>query len=216
MEKRYEFIREYLDEESSLAELCREHGISRKTGYKWLERYEERGLGGLEDRRSNALHHPNQTAANLEAIILAVREQHPTWGPKKLLASLQRKEPAENWPARSTIGALLKRKNLTQAQRNKPRVRPSEEPLKHADVPNRVWCLDFKGWFRCKDQSICYPLTMSDAYSRYLLRCQGLQHGDERLVRPVMEAAFREYGLPEEKRFEPIMGHRLRVWGWPD
>lgn len=200
MEKRYEFIRQFRDEECSLAELCREHGISRKTGYKWLERFDECGMGGLGDRSSSPLHSPNQVSPEVEAEILRLRGQHPTWGPKKLLKSLSCHGPEKQWPARSTIGALLQRKGLTHPQKNKARVRPSEEPLKHADAPNRVWCMDFKGWFRCGDKSCCYPLTITDAYSRYLLRCQGLKHGEEPSVRPVIEAAFREYGLPEAIR----------------
>jgi transposase len=132
MGKRYEFIQQFRDEECSLAELCREHGISRKTGCKWLERFEECGLGGLGDRSSSPLHHPNQLSPEVETEILAMRGKHPTWGPKKLLKSLSRHGPEKEWPARSTIGALLQRKGLTHPQKNKARVTAEEQGLSTA------------------------------------------------------------------------------------
>jgi transposase InsO family protein len=131
------------------------------------------------------------------ARVLALRATHPTWGPRKLVAALAAQAPAEAWPAASTVGDLLRRHGLTVPRRRRAHAPPRTQPLAHADGPNRVWCADFKGWFRTGDGAKCTPFTLSDAYSRYLLRCQALgDQTDTTLVRPLFEAAFREFGLP--------------------
>lgn len=200
MEERFRFLEDWRKEEWSFAELCRRYEVSRKTGYKWLERYQEGGLVALSDRPRAPQHHPNQVIVEVEEAVLEARADHPHWGPSKLHAWLARRAPEIVWPAPSTIGELLRRHGLTAPRKRVRKASPSAQPLAHADGPNAVWSADFKGWFRCGDQSRCYPLTISDAASRYLIRCQALSQPDEAHARPLFEAAFREYGLPERMR----------------
>lgn len=198
VEERFRFIQEHQSGDWSVAELCRRYGVSRKTGYKWLERYDQEGLDGLRDQSRAPLHHPNEVLAEVAEAVLDLRRQHPLWGPEKLYARLQRDAPEIVWPAPSTIGELLKRRGMTAPPKRHRRVGPSLNPLSQAEAANQVWCIDFKGWFRCGDGSRCDPLTISDAHSRFLLRCQAVAGMDARSVRDVMEAAFREFGLPFE------------------
>lgn len=200
MEERFRFVDEYKKADWSFAELCRRFGVSRKTGYKWVDRYQADGVEGLRDQSRAPEKHPNEVIQAVADAVLEMRRQHPHWGPAKLRVRLDRDAPEIVWPAVSTIGEILKRAGLTIPRKPRRRATPSEGPLSHAEAANRVWCADFKGWFRCGNGSRCDPLTMTDAYSRYLLRCQAVTGMDERGVRGVMEAAFREYGLPEAMR----------------
>jgi transposase InsO family protein len=186
--------------ENSVAELCRQYGISRQAAYKWLKRFAESGESGLEEK-SRAPH--CQFQEMLEEVaeeILGMRREHPRWGPKKLKALLERKGPEIQWPAVSTIGALLKREGLTVVRRKRMRTPGYSDPLAHADAANRVWCADFKGWFRCGDGARCDPLTCSDAFSRYLLRVRSVAKADGPHVKAVFDAVFQEYGLPDAMR----------------
>jgi transposase InsO family protein len=200
VEERFKFVQEYRRREESFAELCRRYEVSRKTGYKWLERYAAGGLDGLRDQSRAAHSHPNEVVVEVVEPVIALRRQHPLWGPEKLHARLKREAPEIAWPAPSTIGEILKRAGLTVPRKHRRKATPSQSPLSHATTANQVWCADFKGWFRCGDGSRCDPLTITDGYSRFLLRCQGMQGMHEAAVQGVMEAAFREYGLPEAMR----------------
>lgn len=197
MDERMQFIAACLAGEESMAELCRRFGISRKTGYKWLERYEGGGPGGLQERSRAALHHPNAVEESIERRLIEARGAHPTWGPRKLLAFLARRDPGRNWPAPSTVGDLLRRHGLVVARGHRRRLSATPTALQNPAGANQLWCADFKGWFRTGDGRRCTPLTITDAHSRFLLRCQalGLRTGID-LVRPIFEATFREYGLP--------------------
>ena len=144
--------------------------------------------------------HPNQTAAELEQAVLELRQAHMRWGPRKLKRILERDQPGRRWPATSTVGEIVKRAGLVVARKKRRRTEPYTEPLAHAVESNRVWCADFKGWFRCGDGTRIDPLTISDACSRYLLRCQAVEKTDTERVRAIFEAAFREYGLPQAIR----------------
>jgi len=194
-DERLRFIEEALLAEEALSELCRRWGVSRKTGYKWLERYQAEGVAGLADRSRSPQRRPRATGPATEAAIVALRAARPRWGERKLAAWLARERPEERWPAASTIGAILKRRGLTFARKRRRRATPSAT-LAAAGGPNAVWAIDFKGWFRTADGRRVEPLTLSDAASRYLLRCQAVERGDFVHVRPLVEAAFREYGLP--------------------
>ena len=200
MEQRFRFIVEWQRGVFGLAELCRQHQITRQTGYKWIERFEGKGMEGLRDRSRAPQHHPNQVAEATEEQILAIRGKYPLWGARKIGAYLQRQGGGEATPADSTIGAILKSHGLTVARKVRSKSPRRSEPLAHADGPNRVWCADFKGWFRTSDGRRCDPLTITDGYSRYLLRCQAVGGEDTVHAQPVFEAAFREYGLPERLR----------------
>ena len=196
MDQRMKFVVNYLEHELSMSALCREFGISRRTGYKFVSRYIEEGLDGLKDHSRARHHHPNAISESVEQAILSARYAHPTWGPKKLRAWLYRHDSSIVWPAASTIGQILNRYGLTVSRRRSRKTRVYDEPFVGCDYPNAVWSADFKGWFRTSDGERCDPLTITDNYSRYLLRCQAVKPTGYETVKPVFEAAFREYGLP--------------------
>lgn len=196
---RMRFIVEWDREEASMAELCRRHGISRKTGYKWLFRWLAQGAGGLEDRRRSPGHHPNQVSQEQAAAIVAMRDRYG-WGPKKLRVLLAREHPGLVWPALSTMERILKSHGRVIPRKKRRRIPPQTQPLGHCDGANTVWCCDFKGDFATGDGRRCYPLTITDGFSRYLLRCQGLAQTEYAAVRPIFECAFREHGLPRAIR----------------
>jgi putative transposase len=200
MEERWRLVDEFRSGEWQMAELCRFYGVTRGTGYKWVARYEAGGLEGLRDLSRAPQEHPNAVAAAMEELVIGVREKHPSWGAPKIRARLQRDHPEQKTPAESTVGAILKRNGLTVPRKRRRTSRPAQEPLAHAGSPNAVWCADYKGWFRTGDGTRIDPLPISDAYSRYLLRCQAPAAADYRHSKPVFEAAFREYGLPERMR----------------
>jgi putative transposase len=204
-----------------MVQLCAGFGISRETGYVWLRRYRQLGLGGLVELNRAPLRHPNQTAVSIEEAILGLRQAHMTWGPRKLKRILERDQPGRVWPATSTVGEIVKRAGLVVARKKRRRTEPYTEPLKHAVESNRVWCADFKGWFKSRDGARIDPLTISDAWSRYLLRSQAVEKTDTERVRAIFEAAFREHGLPWAMRTDngppfasPAVGglSRLAVW----
>lgn len=199
MDEKIRFICKYEDGES-MTELCHRFGISRETGYVWLRRFHQTGSAGLTQLSRAAHRHANQTPKDIEQMILELRQAHMRWGPRKLKRILERDEPGRSWPASSTIGSLLKREGLVVARKKRFRTAPYTEPLAHANAANRVWCADFKGWFRTSDGERIDPLTISDAHSRYLLRCQAVEKTDTARVQAIFEAAFREYGMPQAIR----------------
>ena len=196
VERRKQFVAECRSGEWTMTELCRAHGISRPTGYEVLRRYERDGEWGLEEQSRAPQRHPNQTTPAIEEQVLGLRRLHPRWGPRTLKARLQQLQPQIEWPAASTIGSLLDREGLTLHRRKRRKTEPYNRPLAAATEPNRIWCADFKGWFRTGDGARVDPLTITDAYSRYLLRCQAVEKTDTTRVQAIFEAAFRECGLP--------------------
>ncbi len=221
MEEKLRFILEYEAGEESMTELCQRYDISRETGYLTLRRYRLAGLAGLLSKSHAAHRHRNQTPVEIEEKVLELRQAHMHWGPRKLKRILERDEPGRIWPTASTIGALLKREGLVVARKKRLHTAPYTQPLAHAQECNRVWCADFKGWFRTADGERIDPLTISDAYSRCLLRCQMVEKTNTERVQAIFEAAFREYGMPEAIRTDngppfasrAISGlSRLAVW----
>ncbi len=221
MEEKLRFVFEYDLGERTMTELCQRYGISRETGYVWLRRYRAAGVAGLVERNRAAQRHPNQTPEEIERMVLELRQAHMRWGPRKLKRVLERDEPGRVWPTVSTIGSLLRREGLVVTRRKRTRTAPYSEPLAHADESNRVWCADFKGWFRTGNGERIDPLTISDAHSRYLLRCQAVAKTDTARVQAIFEAAFREYGMPQAIRTDngppfassAVAGlSRLAVW----
>lgn len=196
MEERFRFVEEFGGEvEPSLASMCRRYGVSRKTGYKWLERYARGGLVALESRPPVPKRPAGRLPLELEDLIVGLRKEHSDWGPKKLRALL-----VGRWqgtlPAESTVGLVLNRRGLIRPRRRRVDVRRGEGgPLK-CDAPNDLWCTDFKGHFRLGDGCHCHPLTLTDACSRYLLRCQGLTNEQGDGVRRELTQAFQEFGMP--------------------
>lgn len=220
MSERLKFIAAYLEYEASFTDLCHDFGVSRKTGYKWVRRYDADGAAALEDR-SRAPHvHPNAVPAHLIQAIVGVRRRHPRWGPRKLKVILERQQPRLALPATSTIGDILKRNGLVRKRRRIRRSSPYGDRLRQYDAPNAVWCADFKGWFLVGGER-CEPLTISDGFSRYLLSCRALRHSLHRCAKRVFESAFCEYGLPRAIRTDngppfstlaPGGLSRLAVW----
>lgn len=200
MNERTQFVLAHQQSPESMAELCRQFGIARKTGYKWLRRFAEEGLAGLADRPHTPHSCPHAISPQVREALLAFRAQHPTWGPKKLAPLLATLEPPLEAPALSTIGDLLRSAGLAVPQRTRRHAPRRSQPLAHATAANRVWTTDFKGVFALGDRGRCYPLTISDAFSRYFLRCQALDSMATGLVQPLFEATFREFGLPETIR----------------
>jgi putative transposase len=221
MDERMKFLVEINESDDSLSALCRRFGISRKTGYKWIERYEKAGPAGLVDRRPLARSHPDRVPDVLVDTLVATRKEHPFWGPKKILAWLEEKQPEQDWPAASTISDKLKAHGLIRPRRRRIRAPMSLDPLAAVDQPNDTWCTDFKGHFALGDKTRCYPLTLTDQHTRYLLKCEGLTEPRFEAVRPHYELAFREYGMPSRMRSDNgppfaslAMGglSRLSVW----
>lgn len=208
----------------SMTELCERFGISRKSGYKWLGRYAEEGVRGLEARSHAPKHSPQRMSPEVEAALLEARLAHPSWGPKKLVAWLAPRRPDLVLPAASTAGTLLVRHGLVTPRRKRVRRSPvARPPLRSATEANQVWSLDFKGEFRTSDGHLCYPLTVQDVCTRYLLGVTGLESTAGAGVRGTLEALFRERGLPEAIRSDngvpfvaPHTQHhglsKLRVW----
>jgi putative transposase len=210
--ERMRFVMMVERQEETFAAVCRRFGVSRRTGYKWLMRYQARGVEGLVDRSRAPLNHPQAVAAAIAERCLMTRRKHPTWGPVKVRAWLERHAPEVVWPAASTIGELFEREGLTVKRRLRRRSPPSSAPFAHCDAANDVWCIDFKGWFLTGDGTHCEPLTLSDAHSRYLLRCQALSRTDDDHVWPIVDAAFREFACP--RRCGPTTGRRLLRVVW--
>jgi putative transposase len=200
VDERMRFVMAVEAKEEPFAAICRRFRVSRRIGYKWLDRYRAEGVEGLQDRSRAPHHHPQAVpAANVERC-LEVRKVRRTWGPAKVRAWLKRHEPEIAWPAASTIGELFDREGLTVKRQLRRRSPPSSVPFAHCGAANDVWCMDFKGWFLTGDGTHCEPLTLSDAHSRYLLRCQVVGRTDTEHVWPVLDAAFREFGLPRGLR----------------
>jgi transposase InsO family protein len=201
MNRRVQFIAAFDSCQYSMTELCERFGISRKTGYKWADRYDHEGIEGLKDRSRAPRRCPQGTPEEIQEKLLDLRRSHPTWGPRKLLAWLKKREPETAWPAASTAGGLLKRYGLVEERRRSRRLWPtSGRPSVQAEAPNQVWTCDFKGQFRTGDGRLCYPLTVADGFSRFLLGLQGLDSVAGSQAWPVFERLFREYGLPEAIR----------------
>jgi transposase InsO family protein len=198
MNERTEMIGRYLSEGDSISELARCYEVSRKTVYKWLARFEQLGPAGLQER-SRAPHHPaHALSAQMERAILEWKAQKPLWGAPKIHAKLLE---LADCPSESTVSNVLARHGLSRKQRRRSRATPSLSPLGHCQHPNQVWSVDFKGQFWTGDGQRCDPLTISDGSSRYLLCCQGLGGGTASLVvKPLLIATFRQYGMPEAIR----------------
>ena len=195
MEERLRFVARLLDgEEMSL--LCREFGISRKTGYKIFERYQEHGLEALADRSRRPVRYANQLASQIEGLIISFKRAKPHWGARKLRELLLRRLAGEvRVPAISTIHAVLDRHGLVKRM-NKRRNRANGTPLSAGLAPNDLWCADYKGEFQLGNKAYCYPLTVTDHASRYLLLCEALESTREALAFTAFERLFQERGLP--------------------
>jgi transposase InsO family protein len=197
MDERLRFVAAVKGGTGSISSLSRVFGISRKTAYKWLDRYTEKGPEGLVELSRANHSHPNETSEEAADLILELRRARPTWGPRKLVALLEREWPDIVFPSHSTTAALLHRHGLSRPRRRRAKTPAFAGRLTVAAAPNQVWCGDFKGHFALGDRKRCYPLTVTDDHTRYLLRCHAGLRSDHTLVREVLRSAFFEYGMPE-------------------
>jgi transposase InsO family protein len=201
MDERLLFVLEKRSGAMSMAALCRAFGITRQTGHKWVRRFSLKDpVGSLAERSRRPLSSPLATSALSVRRILQLRRHHPTWGPRKLLVVLRHKWPQETWPAASTVGDILKRAGRILARPPRNRLGPRTQPFGECREPNDLWCIDFKGQFRTTDGLYCYPLTITDAASRFLFACVGQLAPEGETPRRVLTALFRKYGLPKAIR----------------
>lgn len=187
----------------NVAALCREFGISRQQGYVWIARYRQAGhdVAAVASRSSRPATSPTKVQESLEHFVVAARKKWPSWGPRKLHAWLVERYPEVQFPAPSTMGEILRRRGFSNTRRK--RARPpsaAEMPFAATSKPNATWCVDFKGHFKTGDGRTCYPLTLIDAHTRFLLRCEIVEEPDGRHVQEIFDSAFREFGLPASVR----------------
>jgi transposase InsO family protein len=194
--ERVKFVAAHQSGLYSMSELCQRASISRPTGYKWLARYAESGVDGLKDRSHAPKHCPQRMAKEVFDALLAARRAHPHWGPRKLLSWLGAKRPELELPAASTYGDLLVREGLVEPRRRRTRAKHPGADRLVTESPNEVWTVDFKGEFRMQDRRYCYPLTVADAHTRFLLGCDALFSTAAGGAQPCFVRLFSEYGLP--------------------
>jgi len=219
MQEKEKFIRAYLTGKHSMSECCRLFGVSRETGHKMWRRFQCEGMAGLQPQSRAPKHRPHSIDAVLSQRLCELRRKHPSWGPVKLVAYLSRRESSRRWPAPSTVGELLKREGLVRKRKRRARPLHCSSDVAGYVGPNAVWCADYKGDFRCGNGKRCVPLTISDGYSRMLLRCQSLYSTNALDAKRVFTATFREFGLPDSIRtdngcpFSSVSGLSvLSVW----
>lgn len=196
MDERLRFIADWRQGAWTFESLCEAYGISRKTGYKYVRRYQHEGLDGLKDRSRAPKNQPNRVDSEIIAAIVKARRSHPRWGPRKLLRWLSVRDTRTDWPSRSTVANILKREGLVMPRRRRKTIQGTEKPLEDGSKPNDLWCADFKGWFRTLDGSRCDPFTVTDNYSRFALKCKVVPRQKFGYVKSALEEAFKEYGLP--------------------
>jgi putative transposase len=198
MDERLKFVARALDGEK-MAGLCREFGISRKTGYKILGRYKESGLEALTDRSRRPYRQANQLPFQIETLIVRLKQDKPSWGAPKIRERLRRLHRDVHTPAISTVHAVLDRHGLVTRRKGR-RQRAQGTPLSQTDQPNDLWCADYKGEFMLADRRYCYPLTVTDFASRYLIACEALATTKEAFAFSIFERTFKEFGLPRAIR----------------
>lgn len=221
MDERLQFVSDYQRQLWTMTEICDRYGVSRKTGYKWIARYRANGAVGLAARSSRPGYSPQATDGKIVAAIIALRKRYPRWGGKKIVAVLGEREPAWTMPAISTANDILKRAGLVLARRRRRPVAHAGYHPQPVTEPNAVWSADFKGQFRTRDAQLCYPLTLCDVASRFVLMCSGLLTPTTAGAIAVFRRAFARYGLPDRIRTdngEPFAAaslgrlSRLSVW----
>lgn len=198
-QQRLQVVKTYMEGLTSMTDICLQYGISRKTGYKWYHRFIELGEDGLKDL-SKAPHTPNQyfTEDQIKRAI-DFKQKRRRWGPKKILIELQKKYPEEDWPSPTRLYEIFRENHLVTKRRIRNRV-PATAPLGILTNCNDIWAVDFKGWFLTGDGQKCEPITITDSFSRYLIRCTHLNKHSVEYVWPVFDEAFREFGLPNRVR----------------
>lgn len=198
-DQREYLAKSYLTKMATMEELCEECGVSRKTGYKWVRRYEEKGIAGLSDQSRAPKNPPLKYSESHFDKVLEIKMKHPRFGPKKIHAILKKHFPEESWPRETRIYEFLKEHHLVSSRKLRRRV-PRTQPLGDINASNDVWCADFKGWFLTKDKSKIEPFTVTDGFSRYVIACTHLDKKRVEDVWKVLSGLFHEYGLPNRIR----------------
>src|SRR6478735_12219781 len=199
MDERLKFVSRLLEGEK-MAPLCAQFGISRKTGYKIFERYKDCGVAAFTDRSRRPYRQANRLPPQLEAVIVRLKREYPGWGAPKIREKLRRQSTAPHLPAISTVHAVLDRHGLVKRRRRRRAAAATGIALSRPDQPNALWCADYKGEFMLADRRYCYPLTITDFASRYLLHCEALSTTQEKFAFTVFEQTFKEFGLPQAIR----------------
>lgn len=221
MDQKIQMVADWQSQYLSITNLSLKYSLSRPTIYKWLKRYEEFGIDGLKEQSRRPLSSPNQTQDDMVELIVKEKLKNRKRGPKKVYYQLKTQHPHIDLPSPSTIGEWLKKHGLVNKRKKRLRVPPYTEPFMECQSPNAVWSVDYKGQFYTKDTRVCYPLTISDNYSRYLLKCRGLPGPRYHETKAVFETVFRQYGLPDAIRMDngtPFTGKclgglsRLSIW----
>lgn len=221
MDQKIQLIADWQKILHSITDLSKKYGISRKTVYKWCNRYEEKGIDGLKDQNRTPIHNPNRTTDDIIKLLIKEKLKNRKRGPVKIYHQLKRQYPNIKLPAPSTISHWLKKNGLVNRRKIRKRVPPYTEPFIAVQSPNDVWSADYKGQFYTRDKRACYPFTISDNYSRYLLTCTGLPGPRYSQTRDALEKAFKQYGLPDAIRVDngtPFAGRcvgglsRLSIW----
>lgn len=194
--EREKFILDYRTGLWTMTELCERHGISPKSGYKWRRRFESGGYPALKDRSRAPKTCPHRMSERIRARLLEVKGRYPTWGARKVVHFLMLEEPRRTWPAESTVNELFLREGLVRETRRRRKHKHPGRPYVEAERPNDVWSTDFKGEFRTQDGRYCYPLTIADLHSRYVLDCRALLSTKTDPVKAAFEKLFRKVGLP--------------------
>jgi len=200
MDEKMKLISDYLSGEYTITELSEIYNLSRKTVYKWTDRYERQGPAGLLNLAKAPFTHPNATPPEMINYLVALKSRHIYWGPRKLVAWLEDKYPDKRWPAISTAQEILRREGWIKSRHKRHHTPPYSEPFLGSKQANQVWCADFKGQFRLGEGKLCYPFTLTDSYSRYLITCRGLYRPTYLETKSQLEKAFCNYGLPEAIR----------------
>ena len=197
MDRKLQFISFAIESPLTMTELCSIFSISRKTGYKWLRRYDKDGLEGLKNQSTAPNHIPHKTSNEATGFIVSCRKKHPFWGGRKITQQAEQVAPRLELPSETTINNIIKREGLTRKKRRRHKPAHPGRPSTTAEKPNDIWTTDFKGEFKTKDGVYCYPLTILDEKSRFLIECQGLYSTGYAGAFKVFKRVFKEYGLPK-------------------
>lgn len=215
------FIADWLSQEYSITALCARYRVSRETGHALIRRFKEEGEHAFLERSHSRHTHPNAIPSEIQTVILDTKQRHLDWGPITIQAWLKANMPQYKWPAASTVSDILNRHGLVKRRHPRKHVPPHTEPLRACDAPNKVWSADYKGQFKMSNGKYCYPLTITDNYSRYLFCCDGFDRIHDKNTIKSFERVFCEYGLPEAVRTDngyPFAGTsvggltRLSIW----
>jgi len=202
MDQKIQLIADWQSQDFSLTDLSQKYGISRPTAYKLIRRYEQRGIEGLKEQSRAPKNCPHRTPVEVLNLIIKEKLRRRKRGPRKIRAKLKRRYPHLTLPAVSTISYWLKKEGLVKARKKRRHVPPYSEPFSDCMAPNDVWSMDYKGQFHMKNSHVCYPLTVTDNFSRYILGCDALRGPRYAPTKRCLENIFREYGLPDTLRFD--------------